>query len=69
MIAANLDRAPARTLTAVRAKFPIPSGGFGTPDQIASAIAFLLSPDAAFVYGSVLFADGGTDALLRADTF
>lgn len=49
--------------------FPIPSGGFGTPEQIAAAIAFLLSPDAAFVYGSVLFADGGTDALLRADAF
>jgi NAD(P)-dependent dehydrogenase (short-subunit alcohol dehydrogenase family) len=49
--------------------FPITSGGFGTPDQIAAAIAFLLSPDAAFVFGSVLFADGGTDALLRADAF
>jgi NAD(P)-dependent dehydrogenase (short-subunit alcohol dehydrogenase family) len=49
--------------------FPIPSGGFGTPEQIAAAIAFLLGPDASFCYGSVLFADGGTDALFRADSF
>jgi NAD(P)-dependent dehydrogenase (short-subunit alcohol dehydrogenase family) len=49
--------------------FPIPSGGFGTADQIAAAIAFLLGPDASFCYGSVLFADGGTDALFRAESF
>ena len=48
--------------------FPIPTGGFGTPDQIAAAIAFLLSPDAAFCCGSVLFVDGGTDALLRPES-
>lgn len=49
--------------------FPIPTGNFGTPEQIAAAIAFLLSPAAAFCCGSILFADGGTDALLRSDTF
>ncbi len=54
--------------TAIR-DFPIPTGGFGEPDQIAAAIAFLLSPDAAFCCGSVLFVDGGTDAMLRPDTF
>src|SRR5262249_27064411 len=47
--------------------FPIPTGGFGTPAQIAAAIAFLLGPDASFCCGCVLFADGGTDALLRPD--
>ena len=35
--------------------------------RIASAIAFLLGPDAAFCCGSVLFVDGGSDALLRPD--
>jgi 3alpha-hydroxysteroid 3-dehydrogenase len=49
--------------------FPIPLGGFGTPAQIAAAIAFLLSPDSAFCCGTLLFADGGTDALLRPTEF
>ncbi len=45
---------------------PIPLGGaFAAPDAIASAIAFLLGPDAAFCCGAVLFVDGGSDALVR----
>jgi NAD(P)-dependent dehydrogenase (short-subunit alcohol dehydrogenase family) len=47
--------------------FPIPTGGFGTPEQIAAAIDFLLGLEAAFCCGTVLFVDGGTDALLRPD--
>jgi NAD(P)-dependent dehydrogenase (short-subunit alcohol dehydrogenase family) len=49
--------------------FPIPTGGFGTPEQIAAVIGFLMSPDARFVCGSVWFADGGTDAMIRADAW
>jgi NAD(P)-dependent dehydrogenase (short-subunit alcohol dehydrogenase family) len=49
--------------------FPIPTGGFGTPEQIAAAVAFLLGPHASFCCGSVLFVDGGTDALLRPERF
>jgi NAD(P)-dependent dehydrogenase (short-subunit alcohol dehydrogenase family) len=49
--------------------FPIPSGGFGDADQIAAAVVFLLSAEAAFCCGSVLFVDGGTDAMLRPDVF
>jgi NAD(P)-dependent dehydrogenase (short-subunit alcohol dehydrogenase family) len=49
--------------------FPIPTGGFGTAEQIAGAIAFLLGSDAAFCCGAVLFADGGTDALIRPDRY
>jgi len=49
--------------------FPIPAGGFGTPEQIAGVVAFLLGPEAAFCCGSVMFADGGTDALLRPDSY
>jgi len=30
-------------------------------------VAFLLGPEAAFCCGSVLFVDGGTDALVRPD--
>lgn len=49
--------------------FPIPAGGFGTPEQIATVVLFLLGPGAAFCYGSVVFADGGTDALVRPDSY
>jgi 3alpha-hydroxysteroid 3-dehydrogenase len=49
--------------------FPVPAGRFGTPDEIAATIAFLLGPEATFCCGAVLFVDGGTDALLRPDAF
>ena len=44
---------------------PIPVGRGGRPDEIAALVEFLLGPDAAFFCGSVLFCDGGSDALLR----
>lgn len=47
--------------------FPLPIGRMARADEIAALIEFLLGPDARFLVGSVLFADGGTDALLRAD--
>ena len=46
---------------------PVPTGRIGTPDEIATVIEFLLSPAAAYVHGSILFVDGGIDALLRPD--
>jgi NAD(P)-dependent dehydrogenase (short-subunit alcohol dehydrogenase family) len=49
--------------------FPIPTGGFGAPEQVAAAVLFLLGAEAAFCNGAVLFVDGGTDALLRPDDF
>jgi NAD(P)-dependent dehydrogenase (short-subunit alcohol dehydrogenase family) len=49
--------------------FPVPLGGFGRPEQIADTIAFLLGPESSFCCGSVLFVDGGSDALLRPDTY
>jgi NAD(P)-dependent dehydrogenase (short-subunit alcohol dehydrogenase family) len=46
-----------------------PCGKMASPDMIANTILFLLDPASEFVCGSVLFVDGGTDALLRPENF
>ncbi len=47
----------------------VPVGYIGKPAQIANAIRFLSSPEADFICGSILFVDGGHDAMLRPDDF
>jgi NAD(P)-dependent dehydrogenase (short-subunit alcohol dehydrogenase family) len=37
----------------------VPMGRIGLPDEVAAAIAFLASPDASYVNGTVLVIDGG----------
>ena len=37
----------------------IPAGRFGTPEEISSAVAFLVSPEASYITGDVLTVDGG----------
>jgi NAD(P)-dependent dehydrogenase (short-subunit alcohol dehydrogenase family) len=49
--------------------FPVPVGRPGTADEVAAFVEFLLGRHARFICGSLLFIDGGTDALLRADAF
>lgn len=48
-------------------KFPVPAGRLGRPSEIAALTEFLLGPDARFFVGSLIFCDGGTDAVLRPD--
>jgi NAD(P)-dependent dehydrogenase (short-subunit alcohol dehydrogenase family) len=45
----------------------IPMERSADPSEIANVIRFLLSPEASFVCGSLLFADGGQDASQRPD--
>lgn len=47
----------------------IPLQRAGEPEDIAKAVRYLMSDDASFVCGAVLFVDGGHDALLRPDQF
>ena len=49
--------------------FPVPTGGFGTPEQVAAWIGHMLSDDADFLCGAIIFVDGGTDALVRPDAW
>ncbi len=47
----------------------IPYGAMASPDMIADTMLFLLDPASRYVCGSMLFVDGGHDALLRPDQF
>ena len=47
----------------------IPIGRPGLPEDMAKAVGFLLSEDASFFCGAVLFVDGGHDAMMRPDQF
>ncbi|ROS04777.1 NAD(P)-dependent dehydrogenase (short-subunit alcohol dehydrogenase family) [Sinobacterium caligoides] len=47
----------------------VPVGSLGEPEQIADAVMFMLSDKASFMCGSVIFVDGGHDAMLRPDDF
>jgi NAD(P)-dependent dehydrogenase (short-subunit alcohol dehydrogenase family) len=49
------------------AMLPIPVGRTGRPEEIAALIEFLIGPEGGYFCGSVLFCDGGSDALLRPD--
>jgi len=48
---------------------PIPQKRFGTPEEMADIIEFMLSDTADYMQGSVIYVDGGTDAQIRPDAF
>ncbi len=50
-------------------EIPMPVGHWAQPREIAAAARWLLGPEASFVVGSIMFVDGGTDALVRPDSF
>ncbi len=47
--------------------FPVPVAETPDADALAAWVEFLLSPVARFACGSVIYVDGGTDALMRSD--
>lgn len=64
----DASRADARYGEAVR-KFVAPIGRNSMPDEIANVVIFLQSEQASFVHGTVVFVDGGMDAMSRSDRF
>lgn len=50
-------------------QYPVPLGRFARAEEVAGIIAFLLGPEARTFVGSVVFADAGSDALLRPDAW
>jgi NAD(P)-dependent dehydrogenase (short-subunit alcohol dehydrogenase family) len=57
------------TIGPLMREVPMPIGRWAQPPEIAAAAQWLLSPAASFAVGSIIFIDGGTDALMRPDTF
>ena len=58
----NTDMNPATGDYSDMQKQAVPLKRYGTPEEIAGAVAFLVGPDATYVNGAVLNVDGGLNA-------
>jgi NAD(P)-dependent dehydrogenase (short-subunit alcohol dehydrogenase family) len=67
LIATPMTEAAMEFILGLGEVFPIPLGRPGQPGEVAGLLAYLLSAEASFFCGSVVFMDGGTDAALRGD--
>ncbi|HEX4132305.1 MAG TPA: SDR family oxidoreductase [Pirellulales bacterium] len=52
-----------------RMRLAVPLERLGKPEDIAAAVAFFASDDAAFVTGQVLYVDGGSTAQIRPSAY
>ena len=48
---------------------PMAVEGYAHPDEIAELVAYLLGFEGHYLLGQIIFNDGGTDALMRPDSF
>jgi len=64
LLQAGLDD---KTLGPLIESLPVPVGRRAGAHEIAGAVGFLLDPVNGFIHGSLLFVDGGSDALIRPD--
>ena len=60
----SLDISEEEMIERVRAAVPL--GRWGEPTDIASAVAFLCSPDAAWITGEILRVSGGMEGVSAA---
>ena len=60
-----MDGVLAEEQTRRRLELRIPAGRFGTPDEVADVVCWLLSSAASYVNGAVITVDGAETAGLR----